>query len=343
MAEGTVKPKKAKGSKKAAQPLPPPPPPAEEIFGWATWATLGAVLVGGVVAWKLIGTSYKRDVGIICNVEKISGFNVEKETSKATAYLRDHLGTPEGNELYSTLADAHGTDRPQKLQAAADSQQVSPCPLVDAYREMAAQGEYRVELQRLCSDVVFPKLLASDDPARLDMLEDWIDKTAKSPRTKALGDALRQAQPGHDRAEVLHDAATKAEVLSCTNAKSLENPPPAKPTGAPIVRLFDEPDIIGGLRADDVKRAVADAQPALLDCYNKGMDRKPDLTGRVAIRLQIDSSGNVIKDNPGEDTAIADKDTLLCIAKVARGMKFSGVVGPMASVMLPLELTHQQK
>jgi hypothetical protein len=347
MAEATTRPKKAKGAKKNAKIAftPPPKQPDDGLLGWGTWATFGVVLVGGVVAWKLVGTSYKRDVGTICNGEQSSGFTMDKESSKVSAWIRDHLGTPQGNELYSALSDARGADRPKKLQDEADKVGITPCPMVQSYQQLAAQAEYRGDLQKLCSTLTFPKLLASDDPTRLGLIEDWIDKNAKSPRTKELAEPLRQAQPGTERAHVLREAAAKLDVLACENAKSIENPPPPMPTGAPVVRLYSDAQIIGGLHEEDVKKALADATPALTDCYTKGIERHPDLAGRLTVKVEVDPNGNVTKDAPGEDSSasVNDRDTVLCIAKVVRTFKFPNVVGPMASILLPIELTHLAK
>jgi hypothetical protein len=333
--------KTSKAKPKAAAAAAPVRPPTDDApLGWRTWAIVGVVLVGGVIAWKLLGTSYTRDVQSICNAEQLSGHPADKEASKMASWLRDHLGTPEGNELFSSVTDSKVADRAKVLQGGADKAHVSPCPLVETYQRLAAESDYRVDVQRLCSTFTFPKLLASDDATRLQMLEDWIDKNAISPRTKDLADPLRQAPTGADRAKVLREAATKMDVFSCENAKTLEAPTPAPIKGEPVVRMYMIPQVIGALQAPDLVKGVQDLQPALVDCYKKAIERKPDLVGHFNVKLEIDASGKVIKDSPGEDSTVNDHDTVICLAHALRGAKFPSNPGPLTTALVPLELAH---
>lgn len=326
--------------KAAAAPVPVRPATDDAPLGWRTWALVGVVLVGGVIAWKLLGTSFTRDVQSICNAEQLSGHPADKEASKMSSWLRDHLGTPDGNELFSSVSDAKVADRAKVLQDGADKAHISPCPLVQTYQRLAAESDYRVDVQRLCSTFTFPKLLASDDATRLQMLEDWIDKNAISPRTKDLADPLRQAQTGADRSKILKEAATKVDVFTCENAKTLDTPTPQPLKGEPVVRLYEIPQVIGALQPPDLVKAVKDAQPALVDCYKKAIERKPDLVGHFTAKLEIDASGKVIKDSPGEDNTVSDHDTVVCLAHALRAAKFPANPGPITTALVPLELTH---
>ena len=336
-------PAKKKARKTAKPALAPRPPSDDAPFGWRTWATVGVVMVGGVIAWKLLGTSYKRDVATICNAEKTSGLSIDTELSKVTAYVRDRLGTPEGNEVYSALGEAKVADRPKKMQDEADKAHVSPCPLVKSFEQMAAQADARSDLQHLCSSVTFPKLIASEDPSRLKMFGIWVDKAAKSPRSKELLAQLEAAPAGPVRAAVLRDAAGKANVFACDNAKTLETPPPPEPTGAPIAKLFSDLQIIAGLREEDVKKSFDAVNPKLVDCYKKGIERKPDLTGKLSVKLEIDPTGKITKDSPGEGNTLPDQETMTCIVHAVRTMSFPPNPGPMASILIPIQLTHADK
>jgi hypothetical protein len=331
---------KPKAAAAAAQPAPARPATDDAPLGWRTWALVGVVLFGGVIAWKLLGSSYTRDVQSICNAEQLSGHPADKEASKMSSWVREHLGTPEGNELFSSASDSKMTDRAKVLQDGADKAHVSPCPLVQTYQRLAAEAEYRVDVQRLCSGFTFPKLLASDDAARLQMLEDWIDKNSVSPRTKDLADPLRQAATGSDRAKVLRDAASKMDVFSCENAKMLETPTPMPVKGEPVVRLYSLPQPVGSLQVADVVKGIQDSQPALVDCYKKAIERKPDLVGHFNAKLEIDASGKVIKDSPGEENTLSDHDTVVCLAHALRAAKFPPNPGPLTTALIPLELTH---
>lgn len=319
------------------------PPSDDAPLGWRTWALVGAILVGGVIAWKLLGTSYTRDVQAICGAEKLSGHPADTEASKMSSWLRDHLGTPEGNELFSSIADAKVSDRAKVLQDGADKAHVTPCPLVQTYQRLSAEADYRVDLQRLCSTFTFPKLLASDEATRLQMLEGWIASNAVSPRTKDLADPLRQAATGADRAKVLRDEATKVDVFSCENAKTLETPTPEPLKGEPVVRLYTVPQVIGALQAPDLIKAIQDLQPALVDCYKKAIERKPDLVGHFTAKLEIDPTGRVVKDSPGEENTVTDHDAVVCLVHVLRTAKLPTNPGPLTTALIPLELTHVEK
>lgn len=333
--------KKKKSKKKGQLAAPPPPPPDEGFLAWRTWAIAGVMMVGGVIAWKLVGTSYKHDVETICNAEQGSGFGIEHDITKVGAWVRDHLGTPQGNQLFATLNEAKVVDRPKKLQDAADGVHVAPCALVPTLQKLAAQADARSDMQHLCSEPNFPKFYASDDATRLTMLETWIDQNAKSPQTKDLGVALKAAPPGPERAKVLTDAANKLDVFSCANARSLEKPPPPVPNGDPVVRVGKDLQVVGGLREEDARKALEALEPTMLACYKDGITRRPDLAGTFMVKLELDEAGKIKKDEPGEGAEpLADQQTSLCLVHALRSIKLQ-VNGPLASMFVPLELTHE--
>jgi hypothetical protein len=342
MTEETLPAKKKAPKKTRTAPAPPPVSGGGEggLTSPRTWAVLGAVLVGGIIFWRLVGSSYTKDVETICNAEKGSGSSVEHEQSKVTAWIRANLGTPEGNQLYSAIADAKLSERAKKVQDAADQAHVSPCPIVTSYQQMYAQGEARADVQRLCSDLTFPKLLAADDAGRLDMIEKWIDASAQSPKTKELGAALQQAATPADRAKLLSDTASKYDMFSCANAKTLETPTPPAPTGVAVVRLFADPQVTGGGPDADAKKAFAAVQPDLLACYTDGITRRPDLAGKIMMKMEFDNTGKVVLAKPAEGGNLADALTGKCIIDKLHKMKMS-VAGPMATTLLPIELTHE--
>ncbi len=316
---------------------------ADAAASYRGWALFGVVLLGGVVGWRLLGTSYKHDLETICNAEKGSSLQLERESSKLAQWVRDHLGTPEGNSFYAGLGEARVQERATKLQEAADKAGVSPCPLVASYQRIAATSEARADVQHLCSDLSFPKLRTADEDARVAMLQVWTDQSARSPRTKELMATLRQAPPGAARAKVLADAASQYEVYSCANAKSLETPPPPPGSGAPVVRL-GRLQVSGGVGDEDMRKALDAANPALLGCYKDGLGRKSDLTGKLAYKLAIDSSGKVARVELAEgSTGIPDVPAEACIEKVIKGLQLPALGTPMGAVVVPLELTHDDK
>jgi hypothetical protein len=189
----------------------------------------------------------------------------------------------------------------------------------------------------MCSSLTFPKLAELDDDGRLAMLEDWIDRQAKSPRTKELGASLRSA-PASGRPKLLRDTGAGLDVFSCEMARILEGPQAAPSTSAvPVVRLRAPPEVTGPLSAEDVTKALGDVMPALTDCYQKGLVNKPDLTGQVAIKVHVNPDGKVTRANP-ESTMVNDRATLECLADGIKAAKLPKNPGPIVSILVPLDL-----
>jgi hypothetical protein len=191
----------------------------------AAWAAIGVSLVAGVGAWKLTVSNYAADVQTICKAEHESGFAIEKETSRVTEWVRAHLTTPEGNELFSDVANAQVIDRAGKLRRETSAQRIRDCPIIDAYERLAAMNAYRADLQKICSTLTFPDLEEQDDDARLARLRDLVDAQAKSPRTRELIEPLRRAAAGA-RGRLLRSAAAEVDIYRCDVAKAFESPPP---------------------------------------------------------------------------------------------------------------------
>jgi hypothetical protein len=206
----------------------------------AGWAAIGASLVAGVGAWKLTVSNYAADVQTICKAEHESGFAIEKEMSRVMEWVRAHLTTPEGNKLFSDIANAQVIDRAGKLRRESSAQRIAVCPMVDAYERLAAMNAYRADLQKICSTLTLPDLEDQDDDTRLARLQDLVDTQAKSPRTRELIEPLRRAAAGA-RGRLLRGAAADVDVHPCDVAKAFECPPPeaglpSNPTSTTVSR-----------------------------------------------------------------------------------------------------------
>jgi hypothetical protein len=308
------------------------------LLALRTWGILGIVLVGGVVAWKLAGSTYRGDVETICNAEKGSGLTIEKDMAKVTQWVRGQLATPEGNEFFSSLGETKMIDRAKRLQGEATTHRIGMCPMVASYEPVAAEGDYRGDLQHLCSSAAFPHLAELDDAGRLVRLEDWIDNQAKSPRTKELADPLRQARTGAERAKLLRDAAGKMDVYSCDGARTIESAQASPPTAAPTVRVSATPQIVGPVKDEDLAKAVTDVMPAINDCYRKALEKTPSLAGKMAVKIEVDPDGKIIRVSPA-DVGLEVREAAGCVLQGLHSMKLPKNPGPLASVLLPLELS----
>ena len=191
----------------------------------AVAAALGVGLLAGTSLWQLARSSYYTDVKTICDAEDRSGHTMAEGMSAVSAWVRATLTTSDGNLLYSSLADVEITGRGERLRREATALGIDRCPLVSAYERLAADGEYRGDVEHLCSRTTFPDFADLDDEARLSSLAAWIDGAAKSPRTRDLAGRLRDA-PTAERADVLRAAATESKLLSCDLAKVFSVRPP---------------------------------------------------------------------------------------------------------------------
>ena len=172
---------------------------------------------------------------------------------------------------------------------------------------------------------------------RLAKIEDFVDTRARSPQTKEFADSMRRAT-AVDRGKLLRDTAVRMDVFSCEVAKILESPQIApKVGGPPTVRVRAPLQIVGVLPEEDLAKAIAATTPAMVDCYEKGLEKKPDLAGTVAIKLQIDPAGNVMKDAAAGAT-FDDQPTVECVLVAMRGLKLPKNQGPLVTALVPLEL-----
>jgi hypothetical protein len=189
-----------------------------------TWSALTAALLGGVVAWKLSASTYTGDVRTICTAERRSGVEMKRDMARVTRWVRAHLSTREGNELYSSLDGAPLRDRTGRLQTAAAALNMGSCPLAESYAQLAEEAEYRADLQGLCSIVTMHGIEDRGDDARLGVLVAFLDESAQTAKAKALAAPLRRSATLADRAKMLRDAATEAGIFKCDVAQVIEAP-----------------------------------------------------------------------------------------------------------------------
>jgi hypothetical protein len=182
--------------------------------------------VVGVVAWRLAGATYRADVETICGAERRSGFTLRLDMPALGEWVRAHLVTAEGNELYASLGDVPMAERAARVRSAALALGLPACPVARSYEELVADAESRAEMQRLCSYVTFPGIERLDDPGRLEVIEAWLEREATNARTKALAEPLREAETPASRARLLRASARAIDVYACDLAKTIESAPP---------------------------------------------------------------------------------------------------------------------
>ena len=193
---------------------------------------LGAALVLLVAGWKLTSSSYRADVGTICEGESLAGLPARGDLGGVTERIRARLATPEGNNLLSRLRDLPIGERAERLRTEAQAVRLPRCPMVETYHQLAAEGEYRSDVQRLCSYVTFPGLRDLDDRLRIMTLAAWIEEAARTERLRELGTILRRAATTSEAVAALRDAAAEIDVFTCDTAKVLDTPLPVSCSAA---------------------------------------------------------------------------------------------------------------
>ena len=128
-------------------------------------------------------------------------------------------------------------------------------------------------------------------------------------------------------------AAEKLEAPSAQFAASPPMPPdPPKSTRAtpslspdalptpPRVRQA-KPEVTEGLDRDIIRRIVRAHINEVRYCYNEGLERDPDLRGRVSIRFKITPNGRV-GETSVEASSLGDTKVETCVEQAVQRWKF---------------------
>jgi hypothetical protein len=302
----------------------------------ARWFVLaGLLLLGGVIAWRLTAGSYKADIKKICFAEKSSGVDATKDVKKVEAWAKDHLDTPEANAWMSELEKKGVADRGNGLRDESKRLGIDECPLTASYETLLLEGEYRQDIVGLCSLTQLPEIEASDDAERLHKVLDWIGVHAKSPRTKALGDKLAQTDP-KTRPDVLREAVNGAAVYQCELVSTLLKPQTRQRKDEPVIEL-GSPQVNGDLTVDKIVAVFLKNRDAMRKCYDIGLAKNSELSGRVMLKVALAAGGKVNKAATEKGTTLGDADVIKCVLKTTTEMTFPPAQSPIATLLLPLE------
>lgn len=90
----------------------------------------------------------------------------------------------------------------------------------------------------------------------------------------------------------------------------------------PVARVA-KGDIKSPLDKDVIRRVVRSHINEVRHCYNQGLTRDPNLSGRVTVQFQIGGTGRVTAAVPTvKGTSLSDKGVQRCVAKAVRRWKF---------------------
>lgn len=107
-------------------------------------------------------------------------------------------------------------------------------------------------------------------------------------------------------------------------------------TRVPTVRQA-KAEVMGSLDKEVIRRVVRAHVGEVRACYEQGLQRDPNLKGRVTLDLRIETSGEVSSASVVEDT-LTENSVAACIAAAARRWRFPGDAPNVATVRYPFVL-----
>ena len=118
-------------------------------------------------------------------------------------------------------------------------------------------------------------------------------------------------------------------VLSGVCGCSPSAPQSAPPASATTARIPPEA----------IQRVMRAAYDQFRHCYEPGLGRNAQLTGRVVLRFVIALDGHVSKANATDATTMPDQVVVSCIADSLHGLVFPQPEGGIVTVVYPIELS----
>lgn len=310
---------------------------AAVMRGYKLLLVVGTALLLSVIGWRLFSSSYSRDVRAICDAESRSGALVAKEPVKVVNWMKSNVDSAQGVALVTDLSQKRKGDGAAELAGEATKLKIQSCPLVDAYTKVQVDSDYKGDVARLCSGLEFPNLQTQSDDDRMKRMRDWVDKHAKSPKTASFVQELAQLPPS-ERGKRLNTEAAANDKFICEVGNILEKPKPVGAGTGPLVQFHDA-QITGNLSKDVLDKVMQDALPKIKKCYTDALATKPDLQGRMVMKLSIADKGNVAHATEGAG-ALPDADTTQCVQKIFEGLRFgSQPSGPPVTVFVPIDFT----
>lgn len=98
-------------------------------------------------------------------------------------------------------------------------------------------------------------------------------------------------------------------------------------------------DSTPGLPPEVIQRIVRQNFGRFRLCYQRGLERRPDLSGRVTVKFSIDRSGKVVSSSDGGST-LPDKQVVTCMVQSFNALSFPEPLdGKTVSVTFPIELS----
>lgn len=86
--------------------------------------------------------------------------------------------------------------------------------------------------------------------------------------------------------------------------------------------------LLGSLSKEEIRKVVATSTPRIRACYERALDRAPELTGKLRLTWEIDKNGSIGSARVRETTMMPPDATFeACVLDVVRRMRFAAPRG----------------
>lgn len=106
--------------------------------------------------------------------------------------------------------------------------------------------------------------------------------------------------------------------------------------------MSSPPASAGHLSKDEIKKTVQLARPEVGGCYERGLERDPQMAGTVAVRLVIEADGSAqhVTPDPGK-TTLSDAQVVDCVLAAMKKLRFPQPEGGRVFVTYPFRFEAQ--
>ena len=108
-----------------------------------------------------------------------------------------------------------------------------------------------------------------------------------------------------------------------------EAPPAGSIGGEPIL---PNAVVVGAISVDDVHAGIAAQRGAIEKCYQDGLQRVPELAGKVLVKFTIGPDGSV-ESSKMKSTSMRDMGTEICVTESVRTAKFAKLSGGRLAIV----------
>ena len=97
----------------------------------------------------------------------------------------------------------------------------------------------------------------------------------------------------------------------------------------------------GRLPPEVIQKVIREQSHLLRACYVAGLEREPELTGRVVTRFVINREGAVSAAGVDDTSTLEDQEARSCVTRVFLGLVFPKPEGGVVSVVYPIQFSPE--